>query len=179
MTNIHQETCADIQETEFGDCAVTKQRRIIYFSSGETLEEKDSEEEEDQPSDSPFRESEQKPRFSFKKLVILVGRVSLLTCDFLGERLAAALGLNAAKYQYAIDLYDHNQKTTSSQAMDSLRRTQTKMIQLSSGPDKTHYGTSGNVTHPVDSQKNTNGRHTEGNEGVQNRGYQADDDYLK
>lgn len=31
-------------------------------------------------------------------------------CDFLGERLAAALGLNAAKYQYAIDLYDHNQK---------------------------------------------------------------------
>lgn len=39
---------------------MTKQRRIIHFSSGETLEEKDSEEEEDQPSDSPFRESEQK-----------------------------------------------------------------------------------------------------------------------
>lgn len=49
-----------MQETQFGDYAVTKQRRIIHFSSGETLEEKDSEEEEDQPSDSPFRESEQK-----------------------------------------------------------------------------------------------------------------------
>ncbi|TWW68298.1 hypothetical protein D4764_19G0000960 [Takifugu flavidus] len=52
-----QYRCPNIQETKFGDCAVTKQRRIIYFSSGETLEEKDSEEEEDQPSDSPFRET--------------------------------------------------------------------------------------------------------------------------
>lgn len=63
--------------------------------------------------------------------------------------------------------------------MDSERRTQTEMIQLSSGQDKTNYGTTGNVTRPVDSQKNTNGRHTEGNEGAQNLGYQADDDYLK
>lgn len=63
--------------------------------------------------------------------------------------------------------------------MDSESKTQTEMIQLSSGPDKTQYGTSGNVTRPVDSKKNTNWRHTEGNEGVQNVGYQADDDYLK
>lgn len=63
--------------------------------------------------------------------------------------------------------------------MDSGRGTQTEMIQLSSGPDKTHYGTSGNVTCPVDNQKNTDGRHAEGNEGIQNLGYQADDDYLK
>lgn len=62
--------------------------------------------------------------------------------------------------------------------MDSERRTQTEMIQLSPGPDKTHYGTSGTVTRPVASQKNTDGRRTEGN-GVQNHGYQADDDYLK
>lgn len=36
---------------------MSKQRKIIHFSSGETLEEEGSEEEEEQPSDSPsFRE---------------------------------------------------------------------------------------------------------------------------
>lgn len=41
--------------------------------------------------------------------------VSLQTqaCDFLGERLAGALGLNAAKYQYAIDQYHHDRKVVS------------------------------------------------------------------
>lgn len=34
----------------------------------------------------------------------------ILACDFLGERLAGALGLNAAKYQYAIDQYQHDHK---------------------------------------------------------------------
>lgn len=63
--------------------------------------------------------------------------------------------------------------------MDSERRAQTEVIQLSPGPDKTHYGTSGNVTRPVDSQKNTAGKHLEAQEGVHNHGYQADDDYLK
>lgn len=33
-----------------------------------------------------------------------------LACDFLGERLAGALGLKAAKYQYAIDQYDRDHK---------------------------------------------------------------------
>lgn len=63
--------------------------------------------------------------------------------------------------------------------MDSGRGAQTEMIQLSSGSDKKHYGTPGNATGPVDNQKNTDVRQTEGNEGVQNLGYQADDDYLK
>ena len=34
-------------------------------------------------------------------------------CDFLGGRLAGALGLNAAKYQYAIDQYHRDLKVMS------------------------------------------------------------------
>ncbi|CAG12998.1 unnamed protein product [Tetraodon nigroviridis] len=169
--NNQKQTSAVIKETERGGCTVAKEKRIIYFSSGETLEEEDSEEEEEQRSDSLFRESTQ-TRFSFKNLAILVGRVSLLTCDFLGERLAAALGLKAAKYQYAIDLYYHKQKTKSSQA-DSDRRTQTEMLQLSSGMDKTHYGTSANVTCSMDNQKSADGKR-DGNKGFDNKAYQVD-----
>lgn len=57
-TNVYVKTCAicqtslDSQETDFGGPAVSKQRRIIHFSSGETLEE-DSEEEEEQSSNRP------------------------------------------------------------------------------------------------------------------------------
>ncbi|KAF3849517.1 hypothetical protein F7725_019236 [Dissostichus mawsoni] len=113
----NQESSADIQETEFGSPALSKQRRIIYFSSGETMEEEDSEEEEEEEERSsdrtPFREPAEKSRLSFRNVALLVGRISLLSltklllllpklaCDFLGERLAGALGLKAAKYQYA------------------------------------------------------------------------------
>ncbi|XP_018550262.1 protein FAM177A1 [Lates calcarifer] len=120
MNNSHQEVI-DTQETDFGGPTLSKQKRIIHFSSGETLEEEDSEEEEEQPSNrTPFREPTQRARFSFRNVAILVGRISLLTCDFLGERLAGVLGLNAAKYQYAIDQYQSDHKKTSSQATDGL-----------------------------------------------------------
>lgn len=33
-----------------------------------------------------------------------------LACDFLGKKLAGVLGLDAAKYQYAIDQYQQNHK---------------------------------------------------------------------
>lgn len=33
-----------------------------------------------------------------------------LACDFLGKKLAGVLGLDAAKYQYAIDQYHRNHK---------------------------------------------------------------------
>lgn len=58
----HAKTCAicqtspDIQETEFGGPPVSKERRIIHFSSGETLEEDSEEEEEQSPNRPPFRE---------------------------------------------------------------------------------------------------------------------------
>uniref|UniRef100_A0A8P4K1K0 Uncharacterized protein n=1 Tax=Dicentrarchus labrax TaxID=13489 RepID=A0A8P4K1K0_DICLA len=159
-------------KTEFGGPDVSKQRRVIHFSSGETLEEDDSAEEEEQPSNRP----------PFKEAAERVGHftVSLfpkLACDFLGERLAGALGLNAAKYQYAIDQYHRDHKTTSSQAKDDLREGQAETIRLSPGLDGSHYGAAGDVRCSADSRESCDQKHVDRNEGCHNRGYQADGDY--
>lgn len=176
MNNSYQETSLGIQETESGDPAMTKQRRITHFSSGETLEEEDSEEEEEQPSNSPpFTEPAERTRFSFKNVAIRVGRISLLTCDFLGERLAGALGLNAAKYQYAIDQHHRVHKTTSSKATDHVMKEQAEEMHISSGLDRSRYGAIGDVRCPSDSQESSAENHMEiYSEGCHNRGYQAD-----
>lgn len=184
MNNGHQETSLDIQETEFGTPGISKQRRIIHFSSGETLEEEDSEEEdseeeEEQSDRPPFTEPAKRTRFSFKNVAILVGRISLLTCDFLGERLAAALGLTAAKYQYAIDQYHRDHKTANRQATEALREGKAETIHLSSPNDGSHYGATGNIRSPVNSQESCDRKHMDRNEGLHNRGYQADEDYLE
>nr|XP_046228193.1 protein FAM177A1 [Scatophagus argus] len=177
MNNSEQETSLEIEETQFGDPAVSKQTRIIHFSSGETLEEEDSEEEEEQSSDRPFREPAQKTRFSFKNVVILVGRISLLTCDFLGQRLAGALGLNAAKYQYAIDQHHRDHKTRR-EATDDLREEHAEAIHLS--PElRSQYGATGDVRSPVDSQNSCAEKHMDRREGCHNRGYQADEDFRE
>lgn len=63
--------------------------------------------------------------------------------------------------------------------MDADRKTQTEMTDLSPGPHKTHYGTSGNVKRSVDDQKNNDGKPVDGKAGCYNHGYRADDDYLK
>uniref|UniRef100_A0A8C8DVZ1 Uncharacterized protein n=1 Tax=Oryzias sinensis TaxID=183150 RepID=A0A8C8DVZ1_9TELE len=79
-------------------------RKILHFSSGETLEVEDSTDEE-LSKPIPFEEP--------------AGRVGDLlennvpvwsSCDFLGERFAGVFGLNAAKYQYAIDQYHRKHK---------------------------------------------------------------------
>ncbi|XP_078130824.1 protein FAM177A1 isoform X2 [Sander vitreus] len=180
MNNSHPETSPDIQETEFGSPALTKQRRITYFSSGETLEEEDSEEEEEEEEQSsnrpPFREPAERTRLSFKNVALLVGRISLLACDFLGERLAGALGLNAAKYQYAIDQHHRDHKTTSSKATDNLKGEQAATIHLSSGLDGSHYGATGHVRCPADTQESCDEKHMDRSEGCHNRAYQADED---
>ncbi|XP_037607439.1 protein FAM177A1 [Sebastes umbrosus] len=179
----HQETSPDIQETQFGSPALSKQRRVIHFSSGETLEEEDSEEEEEEEQSSnrpPFREPAEKTRLSFKSVAFLLGRISLLTCDFLGERLAGALGLNAAKYQYAIDQHHRDHKTTSSRATDDLTGGQAESIHLSPGPDGSHYGAAGGSRCPAGSQESCNDeKHMDRSEGRYNRAYQADEDYFK
>ncbi|KAM8725530.1 uncharacterized protein AB9X84_002291 [Acanthopagrus schlegelii] len=176
MNNRHQETSPDIQETEFGGSAGSKQRRTIHFSSGESLEEEDSEVEEEQSSDRPpFRDPAQKVSFSFKNVAILVGRISLLTCDFLGERLAGALGLKAAKYQYAIDQYNRDHKTTSSQTTDKLRDGEADTIRLSQGADGAQYGATADTRSP----QSCDHKLMDGNRGCHNRGYQEDEDCLE
>ncbi|XP_071770350.2 protein FAM177A1 [Centroberyx gerrardi] len=183
MSDSHQEG-EDIKETEFGGAALSKQRRVIHFSSGETLEEEeeeeeDSEEEEvDSSNGQAFREPAAKARFSFKNVAVLVGRMSLRTCDFLGEKLAGLLGLNAAKYQYAIDQHQRDHKTTGSQgAGEGLSEGGTERIHLSPRLDRSQYGATAALRSPADPQYRTHDE--DRNEGSHNRGYQEDDDHLK
>jgi len=46
----------DVQETEFGGPSLSKERRVIHFSSGETLEEEGSEEEDEGKEQPAFTE---------------------------------------------------------------------------------------------------------------------------
>ncbi|KAF7664337.1 hypothetical protein LDENG_00180380 [Lucifuga dentata] len=174
MNNSHQEE-TDIQETEFGGPALSGQKRIIHFSSGETLEEEeeDSEEEnENSSNESPFR-----AKLSWKNVAALVGRMSLLTSDFLGERLAGLLGLNAAKYQYAIDEYhrDHNEKIHK----ESLMEGQGEIIHLSSRQDGNHYGATGATRNPADRKMCLDETLEDRNGSCYDRGYREDEDSLK
>ncbi|XP_016109621.1 protein FAM177A1 [Sinocyclocheilus grahami] len=91
-----------------------RQVKVIHFSSGETLTEEDCEEEEAQhqlhqaPSVSDPGTWTWKDYSRFWGTQIL--RKSLTFCDFLGEKMAGLLGLNAAKYQYAVDQYQREHK---------------------------------------------------------------------
>ncbi|XP_041814900.1 protein FAM177A1 isoform X2 [Chelmon rostratus] len=88
-------------------------RRIIHFSSGETMEEYSTDEEEGED-----REAERKdllaspvdaskltwgPFFWFHMWRAATSTIS--ACDYLGERMASLFGITSAKYQYAIDEY--------------------------------------------------------------------------
>uniref|UniRef100_A0A3Q4N0Q4 Family with sequence similarity 177 member A1 n=1 Tax=Neolamprologus brichardi TaxID=32507 RepID=A0A3Q4N0Q4_NEOBR len=88
-------------------------RRIIHFSSGETMEEYSTDEEED----GEEKEQERKdllsspvdskmtwgPYFWFHMWRAATSTIS--ACDYLGERMASLFGITSAKYQYAIDEY--------------------------------------------------------------------------
>ncbi|XP_051908341.1 protein FAM177A1-like isoform X2 [Hippocampus zosterae] len=90
-------------------------RRVIHFSSGETMEEysTDEEEEEDRQPErrdllSPSVEAERSkmtwgPYFWFHVWRAATSTIS--ACDYLGERIASLFGITSAKYQYAIDEY--------------------------------------------------------------------------
>lgn len=65
---------AQVCEMSLGGPALTKQKKIVHFSSGETLELEDSEEEEEEEqtsSTSPFRKPAERVRMFFKKEKIL------------------------------------------------------------------------------------------------------------
>ncbi|XP_031437647.1 protein FAM177A1 [Clupea harengus] len=104
------------QETSFGQVHQSRGRRVIYFSSGETLAESDREEEDDEDGThkEPFSQSVDTENLSWGEysrfLGTKIGKKSLQTCEYLGEKLARLLGLHAAKYQYAIDQFHRDQK---------------------------------------------------------------------
>ncbi|XP_078418875.1 protein FAM177A1 isoform X1 [Cetorhinus maximus] len=100
------------ENVELGDASTKKQkvpRRIIHFASGETMEEysTDEEEQEDEKKDLlPIIDTSKLPwgpYLWFYMLRFATGTLSV--CDFLGEKLASLFGINAPKYQYAIDEY--------------------------------------------------------------------------
>ncbi|XP_014187518.1 protein FAM177A1 isoform X2 [Haplochromis burtoni] len=89
-------------------------RRIIHFSSGETMEEYSTDEEEDGEEkeqerkdllSSPVDASKMTwgPYFWFHMWRAATSTIS--ACDYLGERMASLFGITSAKYQYAIDEY--------------------------------------------------------------------------
>ncbi|XP_036943343.1 protein FAM177A1 isoform X3 [Acanthopagrus latus] len=90
-------------------------RRIIHFSSGETMEEYSTDEEEAEEKEaerkdllsSPVDAVRSKltwgPYFWFHMWRAATSTIS--ACDYLGERMASLFGITSAKYQYAIDEY--------------------------------------------------------------------------
>ncbi|XP_010880606.1 protein FAM177A1 isoform X2 [Esox lucius] len=142
--------------------------RVIHFCSGETLQEDDSAEEEEAPSEEQvFREPEDKPKIPWRAFIWSLGRNTLHTCDFLGGKLAGLLGLNTAKYQYAVDEYHRDSKETGRKVTECSYEERTEIIQLSSRITS-EYGAT--TLHKAGSQasKNTECKTT----GSCNQGYQ-------
>lgn len=157
---------AELGETELCERREKlKEKKVIHFSSGETVEVEDSEEEEESsPQRNPFQDPAEKTRLSFRKTLVLFGRVSLMTCDFLGKRFAGALGLNVAKYQYAMDQYHRDHKAPRSRATER----PAESSRLSSGAAGSRYGTTGCAA--------AQDRNKDLKEGYHNRGYQEDEE---
>ncbi|KAJ8409151.1 hypothetical protein AAFF_G00241720 [Aldrovandia affinis] len=84
-------------------------RRVIHFASGETMEEYSTDEEAEEPEKkdllSPVEPSNLTwgPYFWFHMWRAATSTAS--ACDYLGEKMATALGITSSKYQYAIDEY--------------------------------------------------------------------------
>ncbi|XP_054839942.1 protein FAM177B isoform X1 [Eublepharis macularius] len=86
-------------------------KRIIYFASGESLEEFSSE-EEDQEEDihEPLDTANLSWGAFLQFWALQVAAFSFLTCEFLGGKLATLFGLDQPKYQYAIDEHYRTQR---------------------------------------------------------------------
>lgn len=110
----------ELEELERGEQQKEKEktpRRIIHFSSGETMEEYSTDEEDEEAEDkeperkdllsSPVDAVRSKmtwgPFFWFHMWRAATSTIS--ACDYLGERMASLFGITSAKYQYAIDEY--------------------------------------------------------------------------
>lgn len=70
-------------------------------------------------------------------------------------------------------------QTASTQAEEAFREGKAEMIHLSLTRDRSHYGATGNARHPVNSPENGDENHMDINKGLNNRGYQADEDNLE
>ncbi|XP_061482419.1 protein FAM177B isoform X2 [Rhineura floridana] len=90
-------------------------RRIIYFASGESMEEYSTEEEDTEENNhAPLLDTVGLSWGSSLQFWILrVAATAFFTCEFLGGKLATLFGLTEPKYQYAIDEYYRTQEKES------------------------------------------------------------------
>lgn len=104
---------------ELGDLARKEKipRRIINFSSGETMEEYSTDDEEEDKKENTQKDllsSIDTSKLTWGPYVwFQMWRAATSTfsaCDYLGERLASLLGITSAKYQYAIDEYSRSRR---------------------------------------------------------------------
>ncbi|XP_005810949.1 protein FAM177A1-like isoform X2 [Xiphophorus maculatus] len=102
-------------------------RRVIHFSSGETMEEYSTDEEEAEDPEAerkdllspPVDASKMTwgPYFWFHMWRAATSTIS--ACDYLGERMASLFGITSAKYQYAIDEYNRIKKEKEEEAEEN------------------------------------------------------------
>ncbi|XP_056337524.1 protein FAM177A1 [Danio aesculapii] len=92
-------------------------RRIIHFSSGETMEEYSTDEEEEdnkQNAKKDLLSSRDASKLTWGPYVWFqmwrAATSTISACDYLGERMASLFGITSAKYQYAIDEYSRSKR---------------------------------------------------------------------
>ncbi|XP_036406272.1 protein FAM177A1-like [Megalops cyprinoides] len=136
----------DCETVEVGELGRQKvPRRVIHFASGETMEEYSTDEEEEEEPEkkdllSPVDPSKLTwgPYFWFHMWRAATSTVS--ACDYLGEKVATALGVTSAKYQYAIDEYYRTKQEEAEEEEDNHlseeaeRRFQEQQSQEGQGP---------------------------------------------
>ncbi|XP_066532067.1 protein FAM177A1 [Hoplias malabaricus] len=119
----------DFENVELGDLGKKQKvpRRTIYFASGETMEEYSTDEEEEDEEEVEQKTSALTavdpskltwgPYFWFHMWRVATSTISV--CDYLGERMAALLGITTPKYQYAIDEYYRMKKEEDEEEEDN------------------------------------------------------------
>uniref|UniRef100_A0A672KDX8 Protein FAM177A1-like n=1 Tax=Sinocyclocheilus grahami TaxID=75366 RepID=A0A672KDX8_SINGR len=92
-------------------------RRITHFSSGETMEEYSTDEEEEDKTQNAKKDllsSIDTSKLAWGPYVWFqmwrAATSTISACDYLGERMASLLGITSAKYQYAIDEYSWSKR---------------------------------------------------------------------
>ncbi|KAM4041609.1 protein FAM177B isoform 2-T2 [Anomaloglossus baeobatrachus] len=105
-----------LKEVELGEVEKKVPRKIIHFVSGETMEEYSTEEEDEEDDhrvDFHNVDTQMNWRTYVQFWILRIATSTFFTCDYLGGKLATLFGLNASKYQYAIDEYHRAQEEDS------------------------------------------------------------------
>ncbi|KAI4898552.1 hypothetical protein NFI96_030615 [Prochilodus magdalenae] len=121
--------CVELGELKDQDQEQSKEktpRRVIHFSSGETMEEYSTEEEDDSekhPEKKDLLSAVDTSKLTWGPYVwFQMWRAATSTvsaCDYLGERMASLFGITSAKYQYAIDEFDRMKKEKEEEVEES------------------------------------------------------------